>query len=143
MSPLSWLRYCVTLHAVALNAVHHNRAWYTNLISQEQSQNRPGVLHSALQFSIEPGDPMKLLARNLDGSITEADLRDMFEGYGAVQSCNLVIDKETGISKGFAFIEMPKPGDAKAAMKNLNGKDIAGKRIRVKKAEPKQTADPV
>ena len=86
---------------------------------------------------------MKLLARNLDGSITEADLRDMFEGYGAVQSCNLVIDKETGISKGFAFIEMPKPGDAKAAMKNLNGKDIAGKRIRVKKAEPKQTADPV
>ena len=86
---------------------------------------------------------MKLLARNLDSSITEADLRDMFEGYGAVQSCNLVIDKETGISKGFAFIEMPKPGDAKAAMKNLNGKDIAGKRIRVKKAEPKQTADPV
>ena len=86
---------------------------------------------------------MKLLARNLDGSITEADLRDMFEGYGAVQSCNLVIDKETGISKGFAFIEMPKPGDAKAAMKNLNGLDIAGKKIRVKKAEPKQTADPV
>ena len=86
---------------------------------------------------------MKLLARNLDSSITEADLRDLFEGYGAVQSCNLVLDKETGISKGFAFIEMPKPGDAKAAMKNLNGKDIAGKRIRVKKAEPKQTADPV
>ena len=86
---------------------------------------------------------MKLLARNLDSSITEADLRDLFEGYGAVQSCNLVLDKETGISKGFAFIEMPKPGDAKAAMKNLNGLDIAGKKIRVKKAEPKQTADPV
>jgi len=55
-----------------------------------------------------------------------------------VQSCNLVIDNKTGTSKGFGFVEMPMQGDAKAAMKNLNGKDIAGSKIRVKKAESKQ-----
>ncbi|MDH5613959.1 MAG: RNA-binding protein [Gammaproteobacteria bacterium] len=61
----------------------------------------------------------------------------MFEAYGKVQSCNLVMDKETQKSKGFGFIEMPKAGDAKAAMKNLNGVDVAGKKIRVKKAVTK------
>lgn len=62
----------------------------------------------------------------------------MFEAYGAVQSCSLVMDKETNSSKGFGYVEMPKPGDAKAAMKNLNGKEVAGNKIRVKKAEAKQ-----
>ena len=62
----------------------------------------------------------------------------MFEAHGAVQSCTLVMDKKSGVSKGFGFVEMPKPGDAKAAMKNLNGKDVDGNKIRVKKAESKQ-----
>ena len=80
---------------------------------------------------------MKLLVRNLARNTTEAELREMFEAHGTVQACNLVIDKETGKSKGFGFVEMPKQGEAKAAMKQLNGKDIAGNKIRVKKAEPK------
>ncbi|MDH5190499.1 MAG: RNA-binding protein [Gammaproteobacteria bacterium] len=80
---------------------------------------------------------MKLLIRNLDKSTTEEELCEMFEAYGKVQSCNLVMDKETQKSKGFGFIEMPKAGDAKAAMKNLNGVDVAGKKIRVKKAVTK------
>jgi RNA recognition motif-containing protein len=79
---------------------------------------------------------MKLLIRNLARSTTETELRELFESYGPVQSCNLVMDKKTGVSKGFGFIEMPRPGDAKAAMKNLNGTDMAGNKIRVKKAEP-------
>jgi len=78
---------------------------------------------------------MKLIVRNLARTTTEAELQAMFVAHGAVQSCSLVMDKKTGISKGFGFIEMPKPGDARAAMKNLNGKDIAGSKIRVKKAE--------
>lgn len=78
---------------------------------------------------------MKLLVRNLSRSITEEELLEMFKVHGNVQSCSLVIDKETGNSKGFGFVEMPKPGDAKAAMKTLNGKDVAGSKIRVKKAE--------
>lgn len=80
---------------------------------------------------------MKLLIRNLDRNTTEAELQKLFETYGPVQACNLVLDKETGLSKGFAFIEMPKAGDAKAAMKNLNAKKIGTSNIRVKKAEEK------
>jgi len=81
---------------------------------------------------------MKLLIRNLSRTTTEAELLSLFENYGTVQSCTLVMDKETGKSKGFGFVEMPKPGEAKAAMKNLNGKNIAGNKIRVKKAEDKK-----
>ena len=47
------------------------------------------------------------------------------------------MDKETSESKGFGFVEMPKQGDAKAAMKSINGKEIAGSKLRVKKAENK------
>ncbi len=80
---------------------------------------------------------MKLLIRNLARSTTEAELREIFEVYGTVQSCDLVLDKATGESKGFGFIEMPNQGDAKAAMKRINGEDVAGSKVRVKKAEPK------
>lgn len=78
---------------------------------------------------------MKLLARNLDRDLSEESLRALFAEHGSVQSCNLVLDKETGLSKGFGFVEMPKAGEAKAAVKNLNGKNISGQAIRVKKAE--------
>lgn len=78
---------------------------------------------------------MKLLIRNLDRNTTEQELQILFQKYGAVQACNLVLDKETNKSKGFAFVEMPKVGDAKAAMKNLNAKKIGDSIIRVKKAE--------
>ena len=78
---------------------------------------------------------MKILIRDLARTTTEKELREMFEAYGSVQSCSLVLDKVTGGSKGFGFIEMPKPGEANAAMKNLNGKLVAGNKIRVKKAE--------
>jgi RNA recognition motif-containing protein len=84
---------------------------------------------------------MKLLIRNLARTITEAELRAMFAPYGTVQSCTLVIDKDTGSSKGFGFVEIPKPGEAKAAMKSLNGKEVAGSRIRVKYAESKPGAN--
>jgi RNA recognition motif-containing protein len=80
---------------------------------------------------------MKLLIRNIARTTTEQELLSLFEPFGTVQSCDLVIDKETGKSKGFGFIEMPKQGEAKAAMKSLNGKEIAGSTLRVKKTESK------
>ena len=80
---------------------------------------------------------MKLLIRNLARTTTENELKALFEPFGTVQSCSLVLDKETGASKGFGFIEMPRLGDAKAAMKSNNGKEIAGNKIRVKKADTK------
>ena len=80
------------------------------------------------------GDPMKLMIRNLARSTTEAEVRRLFEEFGSVQSCTLVMDKTTGVSKGFGFVELPKPGEAKAAMKNINGKEIDGSKVRVKTA---------
>ena len=80
---------------------------------------------------------MKLIIRNLDRNTTEEELYTLFQEYGKVQSCDLVLDKDTGGSKGFAFVEIPRPGDAKAAMKNLNNKVVGESKIRVKKAEPK------
>ena len=78
---------------------------------------------------------MKILVRNLSRTTTEAELQAAFEAFGAVQSTNLVLDKKSGGSKGFAFIEMPKVGEAKAAMKRLNGSHLDDNKIRVKKAE--------
>lgn len=78
---------------------------------------------------------MKLLVRNIGRTTTEAELNELFQAYGRVQSCNLVMDPKTGLSKGFGFVEMPKPGEAKAAMKNLNNKLVGNMQIRVKKAE--------
>ena len=80
---------------------------------------------------------MKLLIRNLDRSTTEQELKGLFQEFGAVQSCDLVIDRDSGASKGFGFIEMPKSGEAKAAIKNLNNKTVGSTKIRVKKAEDK------
>ena len=80
---------------------------------------------------------MKLLVRNLATATTEEKLISLFSEHGKVQSCSLVLDSKTGKSKGFGFIEMPKIGDAKAAMKTLNGFKLAGNFIRVKKAESK------
>lgn len=78
---------------------------------------------------------MKLLARNLPRELTETELNALFSEYGRLQSCNLVTDKETGQSKGFGFIEMPLANEAKAAIAGLNGKEISGIKIRVKKAD--------
>lgn len=81
---------------------------------------------------------MKILVRNLARTTTDAQIKELFTQYGAVQSCTLVMDDKTGVSKGFGFVEMPKPGEAKAAIKNLNDIELDGSVIRVKKAEAKQ-----
>jgi RNA recognition motif-containing protein len=78
---------------------------------------------------------MKLLIRNLSRETTEAELKKLFQEFGTVQKCNLVMDQATGTSKGFGFVEMQKPGPAKAAVKTLNDKVVNGQKIRVKKAE--------
>ncbi|WP_438864074.1 RNA recognition motif domain-containing protein [Neptunicella sp.] len=82
---------------------------------------------------------MKLLVRNLDRNTDEAAIKTLFEGHGVVQSCNLVMDNATGKSKGFAFVEMPNPGEAKAAMMTLNAYKLDANKIRVKRAENKPT----
>lgn len=78
---------------------------------------------------------MKILVRNLARATTEDELLALFKVYGKVQSCTVVIDKATKISKGFGFVEMPLVGEAKVAIKELNATKVGGNTIRVKKAE--------
>ncbi len=61
-------------------------------------------------------------------------MRDLFESFGPVQSCVIVNDAKTGQSKGFGFVDMPKVGDAKAAIQHLNGHELDGEILRVKRS---------
>ncbi len=78
---------------------------------------------------------MKLLVRNLARTITEAELKAIFEAHGTVEYCTLILDQETGNSKGFAFVEMPEEDEAKAAISAIDGTKISKNKIRVKEAE--------
>ncbi|MDV7103314.1 RNA-binding protein [Vibrio sp. TH_r3] len=78
---------------------------------------------------------MKLLVRNLSRSTTEQEIRILFSEYGSVKQCNLVLDQETGLSKGFAFVEMPEITEARAAIAKLNQTTVANNKIRVKTAD--------
>ena len=80
---------------------------------------------------------MKILIRNLDRETTEQELHQAFAAFGQIQSCDIVTDKNSGLSKGFGFVEMPKPGDAKAAVKSLNDSMLGANKIRVKYAQDK------
>ena len=81
---------------------------------------------------------MKLLVRNIARTTTEAELQDLFSEFGEIEYCTLVLDAETGRSKGFGFVEMPKPKEAKVAVKKLNGMQFAKSRLRVKEAEERE-----
>ena len=75
---------------------------------------------------------MKILVRNLERTVTEAELLELFKGYGTVDSCTLVLDVATGKSKGFAFVDMPHGREAVKAIKGLNTLRLHGHGIRAK-----------
>jgi RNA recognition motif-containing protein len=74
---------------------------------------------------------------NLAYTATEDDIRQAFEQYGDVSSVNIISDRETGRSRGFAFVEMNDGEQAKQAIENLNLQEIAGRRVTVNEARPK------
>ena len=78
----------------------------------------------------------KLYVGNLPWSTTEADLEQMFGEYGTVESVALITDRETGRSRGFAFVEMETEG-ADKAIEEFNGKDMGGRALRVNEAQDK------
>ena len=80
---------------------------------------------------------MNIFVVILPFSIEEADLRESFEAYGAVDSVKIISDKFTGRSKGFGFVEMPNDDDAQKAIDELNGATVQGRAIVVNKSEPK------
>ncbi|MCL1478473.1 RNA-binding protein [Marinobacter sp. M3C] len=80
---------------------------------------------------------MQLLVRNLARTTTEQEIRELFEAHGTVTECTLVLDKETGKSKGFGFVEMPDAKQAKLAKAKLNETRLGTNKIRVKTAQEK------
>ena len=80
---------------------------------------------------------MNIFVGSLPFSIEEADLRESFEAYGAVDSVKIITDKFTGRSKGFGFVEMTNDADAQKAIDELNGATVQGRAIVVNKSEPK------
>ncbi len=74
---------------------------------------------------------------NLSFGATEDSLRSLFESYGTVDRVNIVTDRDTGQSRGFAFVEMSVDGEGDRAINGLNGKDLDGRTLNVNEARPK------
>ncbi len=81
----------------------------------------------------------KLYVGNLPYSATEQSLRDAFATSGTVDSVSVITDRDTGQSKGFAFIEMSTDQEAQAATQEMNGKMVDGRQIKVNEAKPKES----
>jgi RNA recognition motif-containing protein len=74
---------------------------------------------------------------NLNFSATEESVRSLFQPYGAIERVSLVTDRDTGRSRGFAFVEMTDPAEADRAIEALNGTDLGGRALNVNEARPK------
>jgi cold-inducible RNA-binding protein len=85
----------------------------------------------------ERRERMRMYVGNLSYDTTEEDLRKAFSEYGTVESVNMITDKYTGKSKGFAFVEMSTRDEAQAAMSGLNGSQLSSRTIRVDEARPR------
>ena len=80
---------------------------------------------------------MKLYVGNLSYETTEQDLRQQFEAFGAVDSVSIITDRDTGRSKGFAFVEMASKAESEAAITGLSGKQLKDRTLTVNEARPK------
>jgi len=81
----------------------------------------------------------KLYVGNLDYATTETDLSDLFAEVGEVVSVNLITDRMTGRSRGFAFVEMAEASTAQKAIDELNGKAVGERQIKVAEARPQKS----
>jgi cold-inducible RNA-binding protein len=80
----------------------------------------------------------KLYVGNLGYGVTDGDLTKMFEPHGTVESAQIIMDRETGRSKGFGFVEMKTDQEAKNAIAALNGQDSGGRALTVNEARPRE-----
>jgi RNA recognition motif-containing protein len=81
---------------------------------------------------------MNIYVGNLSYGMSESELRDAFAAFGEVSSVKILMDRETGRSRGFGFVEMPSQSEGEAAVSNLNGKDVGGRALRVNEARPRE-----
>jgi len=80
----------------------------------------------------------KLYIGNLSFDTGEAELRDMFSAFGSVTSCNLIMDRMTDRSRGFAFVELSSAEEAEKAIAEMNGKEVGGRALTVNEAKPRE-----
>jgi RNA recognition motif-containing protein len=80
----------------------------------------------------------KLYVGNLSYEVNDSELQQMFEPYGTVQSAQVIMDRDTGRSKGFGFVEMGSDQEAQAAIAALSGKQVGGRSLTVNEAKPKE-----
>ncbi len=80
---------------------------------------------------------MNIYVGNLPYGVTEDELRTLFEEHGEVSSANVIIDRQTGRSKGFGFVEMPTDSEAETAINALNESALSGRNIKVNQARPR------
>ena len=85
---------------------------------------------------------MNLYVSNLAYGLTDEELRKEFEAYGIVTGARVVLDRETGRSRGFGFVEMPNDAEAQAALSGLEGANVGGRALRVVVARPKEERPP-
>lgn len=83
----------------------------------------------------------KIYVGNLSYNTNESGLRTLFEGYGSVSSVKVITDRDSGSSKGFAFVEMSTDSEAVAAISGTNGIDLDGRQIKVNEAMDKPRRD--
>jgi RNA recognition motif-containing protein len=81
---------------------------------------------------------MNIYVGNLPYSVTEDELQELFAEYGEVSNVNIITDKYSGQSKGFAFVEMTKQADAEEAIKALNSSVLKDRNLKVNQARPKE-----
>ena len=80
----------------------------------------------------------KLYVGNLTYSVTDTELQEMFQPHGTVQSAQVIMDRDTGRSKGFGFVEMGSDSEAQAAIAAMHGKELNGRVLTVNEARPKE-----
>lgn len=78
---------------------------------------------------------MKLIALNLPRDLSEQDIAELFKTYGNIKACNLILNEDSGKSKGFAFVEMALEHEGEIAIKELHGSKVGKNKIRVKQAD--------
>lgn len=84
---------------------------------------------------------MNIYIGNLSYKVSDNDLQEVFEEFGEVSSAKVITDRDTGRSKGFAFVEMENDEDAQTAIEELDGTELDGRTIKVNKARPKSSGN--
>jgi len=81
---------------------------------------------------------MNIYVGNLSYGMSEDELRDAFGAFGEVSSVKILMDRETGRSRGFGFVEMPNKSEGETAIAQLNGKEVGGRALRINEARPRE-----